>query len=174
MWPQKWKASAFCARIASSTKPPPATARMARPVRARNPRRELAPATASLNTGHCVGEERLELVERVEGALGEDHAVGRQHDRVGAPGHGERLPRVVVRMLVEGRKLDAGVVREQPQRRLQGRAERAPARREDGDLERRLALEALDEGDAAAELRTFVVEGKRGFGGGGAGGVAGA
>src|SRR5580765_8645020 len=107
MWPQKWKASAFCARIASSTKPPPTMARMARPVRARNPRRELAPATASLNTGHRVGEERLELVERVEGALGEHHAVGSQHDPVGAPGHRERLPRVGVVVLVERSELDA-------------------------------------------------------------------
>jgi hypothetical protein len=51
MWPQKWKASAFWARIASSTKPPPATPISSRPVRARNPRRELAPAMLSLSPG---------------------------------------------------------------------------------------------------------------------------
>src|SRR5262245_24723948 len=153
MWPQKWKASAFCARIASSTKPPPATARIALPLRARKPRRELASATRSLST-----DERLELVERIERALREHDAVGVEHDRVGAAGHGERLPRIGVVVLVERGELDPRVVSEQPQRRLERRAERARTGGEDGDLEPCLALEALDEGDAAAELRAFVVE----------------
>src|SRR5690348_5897277 len=122
MWPQKWKASAFCARIASSTKPPPASARMALPVRARKPRLELASATRSLST-----DERLQLVERVEGALGEHDAVRVEHDRVGTAGNRERLPGVGVVVLVEGRELDAWVVSEQPQRRLERRAERAAA-----------------------------------------------
>src|SRR4029450_1637000 len=54
MWPQKWKASAFCARIASSTKPPLATATRSRPVRARKPRRELLPAMFSLRAPFTV------------------------------------------------------------------------------------------------------------------------
>src|SRR5215813_954348 len=125
MCPQKWKASAFWARIASSTNPPPASASRARPVRARKPRLELAPATASLSTGHRVREERLELVERVEGALGEHDPVGREHDRVGAARDRERLPDLRVVVLVEARELDAGVVGEESQRRLERGAERA-------------------------------------------------
>src|SRR6185295_8669130 len=100
MWPQKWKASAFCARIASSTKPPPATARRARPVRARKPRLEVASAIRSLST-----DEGFQLVERVERALRKHDAFRVEHDRVGAAGHGERLPRVRVVVLVEGREL---------------------------------------------------------------------
>ena len=70
MWPQKWKASAFCARSASEHEAAAGHGRAAaRPVRARKPRREVAPATCSLST-HCRrAEQRFQLVERVEGAL---------------------------------------------------------------------------------------------------------
>src|ERR1044072_3438627 len=78
MWPQKWYASAFCARIASSTKPPPASARMALPVAPRQPRLELASATRSLST-----DEGLQLVERGERALGKHDAVRVEHDGAG-------------------------------------------------------------------------------------------
>src|SRR5690349_23868323 len=120
MWPQKWYASAFCARIASRTKPPLARPRSRPPVRARKPRLELAPATRSLST-----DERFELVERVERALREHDPVGVEHDRVGAPGHGDRFPGVGVVVLVEDAQLHVRVVREQAQRRLERGAERA-------------------------------------------------
>ena len=108
-----------------STKPPPARPSSSRPVRARNPRREVAPATRSLST-HCRrAEQRFQLVERVEGALGEHLAVGREHDRVRAARDGERLPGVGVGLLVEELELDLGVAGEQAQRRLERGAERA-------------------------------------------------
>src|SRR5436305_11885567 len=101
MWPQKWKASACCARIAPSTKPPPVRLSSRRPVRARKPRREVAPATASLSTHRRRAKQRFELVERVEGSLREHLAVGRKHDRVRAAGDRERLPGLRVVVLVE-------------------------------------------------------------------------
>src|SRR5262245_38130455 len=127
MWPQKWKASAFWARIASSTNPPPATPSSSRPVRARNPRLELAPATLSLSTDRPgrVGQQALELVERVERPLGEHLAVRAEHHGVRAARDGERGPRVGVGLLVEEPKLDSRVVREQPERRRERRAPRA-------------------------------------------------
>src|SRR3954463_9817188 len=118
MWPQKWYASACCARIAPSTKPPPVRPSSSRPVRARKPRREVAPATASLSTDRRRGEQRLQLVERVERALREHLAVGREHDRVRATGDGERFPRFRVVMFVEELQLDLGIVGEQAQRGL--------------------------------------------------------
>src|SRR4029453_19483621 len=101
MWPQKGNASAFWARRASSTKPPPARPSSSRPVRARKPRRELAPAMLSLNTERagCVRQEALELVERVEGPLRAHLAVRREDDGVGAAGHGQRFPHVGRRVL---------------------------------------------------------------------------
>src|SRR5215210_491859 len=160
MWPQKWYASAFCARSASSTKPPPARPSSRRPVRARNPRRELAPATASLSThgfqGGC--QEGLELEERVERSLREDLAVAREHDSVRTAGDGERLPGFCIVLLVEELELDVGVVRDQAQRRLQCLAELAAGRGEDGERDRRATVEALDQRDASAELRAFVRE----------------
>src|SRR6185436_21030825 len=132
MCPQKWYASAFCARIAPSTKPPPATPSSSFPVRARKPRREVAPATCSLSTHRRRAQQGLELVERVERALGEHLAVGRgEHDRVGAARDRERLPGLDVLVLVEHAELDLGVALEQPERGLQRGAERAARRRED-------------------------------------------
>src|SRR3954451_18056269 len=119
MWPQKWNASACCARIAPSTKPPPVSPSSSRPVRARKPRREVAPATASLSTHSRRPEQRFQLVERVERALREHLAVAREHDRVGAAGAGERLPRLRVVVLVEELHLDLGIVGEQAQRGLE-------------------------------------------------------
>src|SRR3954449_790827 len=144
MWPQKWYASACCARIAPSTKPPPVRPSSRRPVRARNPRREVALATASLSTHRRRAEQRLELVERVERPLREHLAVGREHDRVGAAGGGERLPGLRVVVLVEELQLDLGIAREQTQRGLERGAERAAGRGEDRDGQRRTALEAFD------------------------------
>ena len=66
-------------------------------------------------------------------------------------------------MLVEELELDLGVAGEQTQRRLERRAERAAGRGEDRDRQRRLPLEALDQPDAAAELRALVVERERGL-----------
>src|SRR3954454_10304614 len=109
MWPQKWYASACCARIAPSTKPPPVRPSSSRPVRARKPRREVAPATASLST-HCRrAQQRFQLVERVERALREHFAVGREHDGVRAARDCERLPRFGVVLLVEELQLDLRV-----------------------------------------------------------------
>src|SRR3954470_1873425 len=125
MWPQKWNASACCARIAPSTKPPPVRPSSSRPVRARKPRREVAPATASLSTHRRRAEQRLELVERVECALREHLAVRREHDRVRAAGDGERLPGLRVVVLVEELQLDLWIVGEQAQRGLECGAERA-------------------------------------------------
>src|SRR5215210_6885188 len=118
MWPQKWYASAFCARNASTTRPPLARPTSSRPVRARKPRRELAPATASLSTHgpRRVGQQALELQQRVERALREHLAVAREHDGIRAAGHRERLPGVGVGLLVESLQLDLRVVCEQPQR----------------------------------------------------------
>src|SRR5437762_14383940 len=103
MWPQKWKASARWARSAAATKPLPLSASNRRPVRARNPRRELFSATASLSTdGLSRGDEQaLELEERVEGPLGPHLSVGGDHDRIRAARHVERSPDVGVRLLVE-------------------------------------------------------------------------
>src|SRR5262245_65639196 len=114
MWPQKWKASAFWARIASRTNPPPARPTSSRPVRARNPRRELAPATLSLSTHgpRRVGQQAFELVERVERPLGKHLAVRAEHHGVRAARDGERGPRVGVGPLVEELEPDARVVRE--------------------------------------------------------------
>src|SRR3954451_20022156 len=163
MWPQKWKASACCARIAPSTKPPPVRPSSRRPVRARNPRRDVAPATASLSTHRRRAEQRLELIERVERPLREHLAVGREHDCVRAAGDGERLPGGRVVVLVEELELDLGVAGEQSQGGLERGAERAAGRGEDRDGQRRAALGALDQRDATAELRALVVEQKRGL-----------
>src|SRR5262245_55816619 len=163
MWPQKWNASAFWARIASSTKPPPARPTTSRPVRARKPRRELAPATLSLSTDgpRRVGQQALQLVERVERPLGEHLAVRGEHHRVRAARNGERFPRIGGGLLVEELELESRVVREQPQRRLERRAQRAVRRGESRDGERRSTLETVDQGDAAAELRALVVDRER-------------
>src|SRR6478752_8727411 len=133
MCPQKWKASAFWALIAPSTYPPPATPSSRRPVRARKPRREVAPATASLSTHYRRAEQRFQLVERVEGALGEHLAVGREHDRVRAARDGERLPGLGVGVLVEELQLHLGIVGQQAQRRLECGTERAAGGGEDRD-----------------------------------------
>src|SRR4029453_4906044 len=116
MWPQKWNASAFWARRASSTKPPPASPISSRPVRARKPRRELAPAMLSLNTERagCVRQEALELVERADGPPRAPRAVRREDDGVGAAGPGQRFPHVGARLLVEQPQLHVGVIREPP------------------------------------------------------------
>src|SRR5438874_4830344 len=129
MWPQKWKASARWARSAAATKPLPLSASSRRPVRARNPRRELFSATASLRrplaaptmggragfagaaglSMHRLGrgdEQTLELEERVERPLGPHLSVGCEHDRIRAARHAERSPDVGVRLLVEEFQLD--------------------------------------------------------------------
>src|SRR5215208_3580576 len=163
MWPQKWKASAFWARMASRTNPPPATPSSSRPVRARKPRRELAAAMLSLSTDRPGGvrQEALQLVERVERALGEHLAVGREHNGIRAARDGERGPRVGVGLLVEELQLDSRVIREQSQGRLERHTQGAVRRGERRDGERCPALEAIDQADAAAELGAFVVDRER-------------
>src|SRR5438445_3631830 len=160
MWPQKWNASARWARSAAAITPLPLTASRSRPARARNPRRELVPATASLSTDGpgSVGEEALELVERVEGALREYVAVCRQNDCVGAARNGEGAPGLGVGLLVEELELDLRVRGDEPQRRLEGAAQRAARRGEDGDGDRGFALETLDEGETSAEFRPLVLQ----------------
>src|SRR5881394_2903090 len=160
MWPQKWKASARWARSAAATKPLPLSASSRRPVRARKPRRELVSATVSLSTYGlgCGDEQALELEERVEGPLGPHLSVRGEHDRVRSARHVKRRPYVGVRLLVEELQLDLRVGGGEAQRRLESRAERAARRREDGERERRSSLEALDQVQAAAELRAFVLE----------------
>src|SRR2546423_4139211 len=160
MWPQKWKASARWARNAAATKPLPDTASSSRPARARNPRRELVPATASLST-YWLGrgdEQALELEERVEGPLREHLAVRREHDRVRAARHGERGPDVGVCLFVEELQLDLGVGGGEPKRGLECRAERAARGREDRERGRRVSPEALDQLEPAADLRALVLE----------------
>src|SRR5947199_62474 len=108
MCPQKWNASARCARSAAATTPLPLTASRKRPARARKPRRELVWATASLSTDGPgrVGEQALELVERVEGAFREHVPSRREHDGVGTPRNAQRAPRLGVGLLVEELELD--------------------------------------------------------------------
>src|SRR4051812_1501482 len=107
MWPQKWNASAFCARSAAPRTPAPLTASKSFPARARKPRREVVPTTASLSThgSSRVGQDALELVERVERSLGERLAVGRENDRIRAAGDRQPAPRVGVVVLVEDLEL---------------------------------------------------------------------
>src|SRR6058998_2421714 len=108
MCPQKWNASARWALSAAAITPLPLTASSSRPVRARKPRRELFSATASLSTNRpgCVGEQALELVERVEGALREDVAGRGEDDRVRAARDRELAPGLRVGLLVEELELD--------------------------------------------------------------------
>src|SRR5947207_9944212 len=138
MWPQKWNASAFCARRAPATRPPPLRASTSRPTRARNPRREVASATVSLSTDRPrrVLDQALELEERVEGSLREHHAVGVEDDAVRAAGNGERLPHARVGFLVEGLELDLWVARDEPQRGLQRPAQGAGRGGEDRQCDR--------------------------------------
>src|SRR3954470_9156966 len=165
MCPQKWNASALSARSAAATIPPPLTASSSFPARARNPRREVDPATASLSTHRLGrgGEHALELEERVERPLGERLAVGRQNDGVRAARNGELAPGLGVLLLVEDLELDLGVRRDEPERRLERAAERAAGRAEDGQAERRVLVEAVDQRKAAAERRTLALEGKCGL-----------
>ena len=163
MCPQKWKASAFCVLIAPSTKPPPATPSSNRPVRARKPRREVAPATASLNTQRRRPEQRFQLVERVEGALAEHLAVRREHDRVWAAGDGERLPGLGSPCSSKSRSSTSGS-------RASSRSDgsRAAQSEQPGEVKTATAsgarpLEALDQPDAPAELGAFVVERESGL-----------
>src|SRR5260221_13840941 len=96
MWPQKWKASARWARNAAASVPPPLTASRSRPIRARNPRREVASTTAPLRPRSSMREfelvplgsrqESLELQQRVEGPLRAHGAADVEHDAVGTPG----------------------------------------------------------------------------------------
>src|SRR6266700_3139560 len=111
MWPQKWNASARWALNAAAITPLPLTASSSRPVRARKPRRELFSATASLSTHRTgrVGEQGLELVERVESAFGEDVAVRGEDDRVGTSRDREVPPGRRVGLFVEKLELDLGV-----------------------------------------------------------------
>src|SRR5262245_59035471 len=132
MCPQKWYASAFWVFSAAASTPPPLAASRSRPARARNPRREVDSATASLST-HRLGrghEDALELEERVEGSLRQHFAVRREHDGVGAAGHAELPPRVRILLLVEDPELDLGVRGDEPQGRLERPAERAALRAE--------------------------------------------
>src|SRR5215471_537109 len=160
MWPQKWNASACCARSAAATTPVPLTARRNLPARARNPRRELLSATASLSTHRAgrVGQEALELEERVERPLRENVSVGGEDHRVRASRDVERPPGLGIRLLVEELDLDLRVGGNEAQRRLECPAERAARRREDGDCEWRGPVEPLDQVEPAAELRPFLVQ----------------
>src|SRR5438874_4962674 len=165
MCPQKWNASARCARSAAATTPLPLSASRKRPARARKPRRELVWATASLSTDGPgrVGEQALELVERVEGAFREHVPVRREHDRVGTPRNAQRAPRLGVGLLVEELELDLRIRGDEAQGWLEGVAERAAGGREDGDRQRGLSLEALDQLEPATELRTLVLQRERGL-----------
>src|SRR5919197_2866112 len=126
MWPQKWKASAFCALSAAATNPLPLTARRSLPARARNPRRELRSATVSLSThwAGCVDDQALELVERVERPLREQVAVRREDERVRAPRNRKRAPDIGVGFLVEELELDLRIGRHEAQARVERPAER--------------------------------------------------
>ena len=81
----------------------------------------------------------------------------------GLPGTASDSQASGVLVLVEEPELDLGVAGEQSQRRLEGGAERAARRGEDRDRQRCAPLEALDQPDAPAELRAFVVERERGL-----------
>src|SRR5438874_7663132 len=163
MCPQKWKASACCARRAAATKPVPLTARSKRPARARKPRRDVLSATVSLSTDWTgrVGEQAFELEERVEGSLREHVAVRREDDRVRTSRDREVAPGRRLGLLVEELELDLRVRGDQPQRRLERRAERAPRGGEDGDRQRRGPLETLDQVEPRPELRAFVFQRQR-------------
>src|SRR2546423_10459509 len=165
MCPQKWNASAFSARSAAPSTPAPLTARRSFPARARKPRREVVLTTASLSTDGPGrgGEHGLELEERVERPFREHVAVRREHDRIRAAGNCQLAPRLGVVLLVEDLELDLRVGGDQPQRRLERAAERAPGRAEDREEERRVAAEAFDEAQPAAELGAFVIERQRGL-----------
>src|SRR3954470_7487900 len=166
MWPQKWYASAFCARSAAPRTPVPLTASRSFPARARKPRREVVETTASLSTHGPgrVGEDALELEERVERPLRERLAVGRGHHSVGAPRDREVTPGLGVLLLVEHLELDLRVGCDEPERRLERVAERAAGRAEDCKQERRLRAKALDELESRAELGPFVIDRERGLG----------
>src|SRR6266568_4517653 len=163
MWPQKWNASARWALNAAAITPLPLTASSSRPVRARKPRRELFSATASLSTYRTgrVGEQALELVERVESALGEDVAVRGEDDRVRTSLDREVPPGRRVGLFVEELELDLRVRSDQPQGRFERRAERAAGGSEDRDRQRCGPLEALDQVEPAPELRAFVFQRQR-------------
>src|SRR5437764_9236527 len=135
MWPQKWNASARSAFSAAAITPLPLTANSSRPARARKPRRELLSAIASLSTHRTgrVGEQALELVERVEGPLCEHVAVRGEDDRVRTSRDREVAPGRRVGLLVKELELDLRVRSDQPQGRFERRAERAPRGGEDGD-----------------------------------------
>ena len=85
-----------------------------------------------------------------------------ERDRVGAAGDASERPGVGVRLLVEEPRARPGVGADEAQRRLERVAERAARRAEDGD-QRRRGLEALDEAEAAADLRALVLDRERGL-----------
>src|ERR687887_1654308 len=157
MWPQKWKASAFCALSAAATNPLPLTARRSLPARARNPRRELRSATVSLSThwAGCANDQALELVERVERPLREQVAVRREDERVGASRDREPTPGIGVGLLVEELELDLRIGGHQAQARLERLAESAARGSEDRDRERGASREAVDHLEPAAERRAL-------------------
>src|SRR5437588_7220889 len=105
MCPQKWNASAACARRAAATNPPPVTARSRRATPARKPRRDVASTTAPLKPRSDSrrlrapgpgGEQSLELDQRVERSLRDDGAAAVEDDAVRAAGNRERAPDVLV------------------------------------------------------------------------------
>src|ERR1044072_2114387 len=116
--------------MAAATIPPPLTARRSLPARARNPRREVDSATASLSTDGAgrVDEEALELVERGESGLRQHVALPPEKQRGGGGGDPGLAPGVGVCLLVEELQLALGIGRDQPQARLERLAEGAAGR----------------------------------------------
>src|SRR3712207_6504442 len=110
MCPQKWKASASPGLTSPPTVRAPARANTAPLTRARKPRREESGTGRAAPLGG--GEDRLELPRGVEGALGQDGAVGVEGDGERAAGGFGQRPRVGVADLVEGAHHDPRVALE--------------------------------------------------------------
>src|SRR6266542_149447 len=123
-----------------------------------SPRSEWPLSIYGPGRGH---EHALELVERVERSLRQHLSVRREHDRVRAPGNRELAPGIGVLLLVEDLELDLRVGRDEPERGLERPAERTARRAEHSERQRSLPLEALDQADVAAELRSLVLERQR-------------
>src|SRR5919198_5794245 len=143
MWPQKWNAPASSGPNAAATAPPPAAASSIRPMRARNPRRDVECASAAPRRAPGSGTQRvplpalggrehaLELREVIERSLREHGAVQPERDRERAAGNVQRVPGVGVALLVEDAQGHARIASDNGERRLERAAETATVRRED-------------------------------------------